>query len=119
MDWNFERAAYYLLLRVHVDDLAHVEQVTVEGGQSLARLHVQPLQLGLRLVDARVEQFPLRLLFSMRKVVSVEQWIFENASLRVKYSSISRDALVLERGQHEAPLIYRFTALFQMASEFA
>ena len=52
-----------------VDNLADVEQVAVEGWQSLARLHVEALQLRFRLVDRRMEQFPLCLLvFPMRCV---------------------------------------------------
>jgi hypothetical protein len=52
----------YLLFGVDVDNLADVEQVAVEGWQSLARLHVEALQLRFRLVDRRMEQFPLCLL---------------------------------------------------------
>lgn len=45
------------------NNLADVKQVAIEGGQSLTRLNVEPFQLSLRLVDGRMKQLPLGLLF--------------------------------------------------------
>jgi hypothetical protein len=51
-----------LLLGVHVHYFSDVEQMTVKGWQTVTRLNVEPLELRLRLVNARVEKFPLGLL---------------------------------------------------------
>lgn len=58
----------YLLLRVQIaDSFTDAKQVAIEGRQPLARLDVEPLHLGLRLVDGRVKQLPFSLLCQTHK----------------------------------------------------
>ena len=57
-----------LLLGVHVHYFSDVKQVTVKGWQTVTRLNVEPLELSLRLVNARVEKFPLGLLQNKENV---------------------------------------------------
>jgi hypothetical protein len=58
------------------DDFSDVKQVAIEGRQPLARLDVEPLQLGLRLVDGRVKQLPLSLLVAPLLTFQLNYFLF-------------------------------------------